>query len=60
MLLPVGISFYTFQALSYTTDIYRREIAPTNQLVTFLAFKAFFPQLEAGPNERAPHFLPQI
>ncbi|MBX2973491.1 MAG: MBOAT family protein [Flavobacteriales bacterium] len=60
VLLPVGISFYTFQALSYTTDIYRREIKPTDQLVTFLAFKAFFPQLVAGPIERAPHFLPQI
>lgn len=60
VLLPVGISFYTFQALSYTTDIYRREIEPTHQLVTFLAFKAFFPQLVAGPIERAPHFLPQI
>lgn len=60
VLLPVGISFYTFQALSYTTDIYRRQMEPTHDLVAFLAFKAFFPQLVAGPIERAPHFLPQI
>lgn len=60
VLLPVGISFYTFQALSYTTDVYRRELAPSNDVVTFLAFLAFFPQLVAGPIERAPQFLPQI
>lgn len=60
VLLPVGISFYTFQALSYTTDIYRREIEPTRDLITFLAFKAFFPQLVAGPIERATNLLPQF
>lgn len=60
VLLPVGISFYTFQALGYTIDVYRGLIRPTDRPITFLAFQAFFPQLVAGPIERAAHFLPQI
>ena len=60
IILPVGISFYTFQAMSYTIDVYRREIPPTRNLVNFLAYVAFFPQLVAGPIERARHLLPQF
>ena len=60
ILLPVGISFYTFQALSYTIDVYRRKIEATSDLVAFFAFVAFFPQLVAGPIERATHLLPQF
>jgi alginate O-acetyltransferase complex protein AlgI len=60
VLLPVGISFYTFQTLSYTIDIYRRRMAPTNSFQNFALFVAFFPQLVAGPIERAAHLLPQI
>ncbi len=60
IILPVGISFYTFQTLSYTIDIYRREIKPTKDLLSFFAFVAFFPQLVAGPIERASHLLPQF
>ncbi len=60
ILLPVGISFYTFQALSYVLDVYRRELRPTRNLVAFLAFVSFFPQLVAGPIERATHLLPQF
>lgn len=60
IILPVGISFYTFQTLSYTVDIYRRQLEPTKSLVDFLAFVSFFPQLVAGPIERAKHLLPQF
>ena len=58
--LPVGISFYTFQTLSYTIDIYRGQIKPTRNPLNFALFVAFFPQLVAGPIERAKQFLPQI
>jgi len=60
IVLPVGISFYTFQTLSYTIDIYRRRIEPTRQFLDFALFVAFFPQLVAGPIERASNLLPQI
>ncbi|HNQ66820.1 MAG TPA: MBOAT family O-acyltransferase [Bacteroidales bacterium] len=60
VILPVGISFYTFQTLSYTIDIYRKKISPTKDLISFAAFVSFFPQLVAGPIERASNFLPQF
>lgn len=60
IVLPVGISFYTFQALSYTIDVYRRKLEPTNSVVDFFAFISFFPQLVAGPIERATNLLPQF
>jgi alginate O-acetyltransferase complex protein AlgI len=60
IILPVGISFYTFQAMSYTIDVYRRAIPASRNLVNFLAFVSFFPQLVAGPIERASHLLPQF
>lgn len=60
IVLPVGISFYTFQTLSYTIDVYRRELEPTRDIVAFLSFVSFFPQLVAGPIERAAHLLPQF
>lgn len=60
IVLPVGISFYTFQSLSYGIDVYRRKITPTRDPIAFLAFVSFFPQLVAGPIERASHLLPQI
>lgn len=60
IILPVGISFYTFQTLSYTIDIYRGKIEPTNNMLTFFTYIAFFPQLVAGPIERASNLLPQI
>ncbi len=60
IVLPVGISFYTFQTMSYTIDVYRRQIAPTRDLVAFMAYVSFFPQLVAGPIERARHLLPQF
>lgn len=60
IILPVGISFYTFQTMSYTIDVYRNELKPTNNLVSFLAFVSFFPQLVAGPIERARNLLPQF
>ena len=60
IILPVGISFYTFQTLSYTIDIYRGKIQPTRSIVNFFAFVSFFPQLVAGPIERAAHLLPQF
>lgn len=60
IILPVGISFYTFQTLSYTIDIYRNQLKPTNNALAFFAFVAFFPQLVAGPIERASHLLPQF
>ncbi len=60
IILPVGISFYTFQTLSYTIDIYKRKLEPTNDFIVFSAFVSFFPQLVAGPIERATHLLPQF
>jgi D-alanyl-lipoteichoic acid acyltransferase DltB (MBOAT superfamily) len=60
IILPVGISFYTFQTLSYTIDVYKRKIMPTRDLIVFGAFVSFFPQLVAGPIERASHLLPQF
>lgn len=60
IILPVGISFYTFQTLSYTVDVYRKKVAPTTDIVSFAAYVAFFPQLIAGPIERAKHLLPQF
>ncbi len=60
IILPVGISFYTFQTLSYTIDVYRRKIEPTSDIINFSVFVAFFPQLVAGPIERAKHLLPQF
>lgn len=60
IILPVGISFYTFQALSYTIDAYRGKIEPTHNPVAFFAFVSFFPQLVAGPIERATNLLPQF
>ena len=60
VILPVGISFYTFQALSYSIDVYRGKIDPTKDIVAFFAFISFFPQLVAGPIERATNLLPQF
>jgi len=60
IILPVGISFYTFQTMSYTLDIYRRQMRPTRSFLNFATFVAFFPQLVAGPIERASRLLPQI
>ncbi|MBR9915496.1 MAG: MBOAT family protein [Algicola sp.] len=60
IILPVGISFYTFQTLSYTIDVFRKKISPTSSLIQFAAFVSFFPQLVAGPIERASHLLPQF
>ena len=60
IILPVGISFYTFQTMSYTIDVYRKKIKPTHDFVAFAAFVSFFPQLVAGPIERATNLLPQF
>ncbi|SNY95368.1 MBOAT family O-acyltransferase [Flagellimonas pacifica] len=60
IILPVGISFYTFQTLSYSLDIYRKKLTPTHDFIAFAAFVSFFPQLVAGPIERASRLLPQI
>jgi len=60
IILPVGISFYTFQTLSYTIDVYKRKLEPTNNIIAFFAFVSFFPQLVAGPIERATNLLPQF
>lgn len=60
IVLPVGISFYTFQTMSYTIDIYRGNLKPTRNFANFALFVAFFPQLVAGPIERASHLLPQV
>ena len=60
LVLPVGISFYTFQALSYSIDVYKGKIAATRDVVAFAAFLSFFPQLVAGPIERATNLLPQF
>ncbi len=60
IILPVGISFYTFQTMSYTIDVYRRQMEPTRNFIDFAVFVAFFPQLVAGPIERAKNLLPQF
>jgi alginate O-acetyltransferase complex protein AlgI len=60
VILPVGISFYTFQAMTYTISVYRRQIEPTRNVAAFFAYVSFFPQLVAGPIERAGHLLPQF
>ena len=60
IILPVGISFYTFQALSYSIDVYRRKLPATKDIVEFFAYISFFPQLVAGPIERATNLLPQF
>ncbi len=60
VLLPVGISFYTFQTISYTFDVYRRRIEPTDRFLDFATYVAYFPQLVAGPIERAQRLLPRI
>lgn len=60
IILPVGISFYTFQTLSYTIDVYKRKLNPTDDFVAFSAFVCFFPQLVAGPIEKAKSLLPQV
>ncbi|WP_415374890.1 MBOAT family O-acyltransferase [Patiriisocius sp. Uisw_017] len=60
VIIPVGLSFYTFQTMSYTIDVYRERIKPTKNLLEFLCFVSFFPQLVAGPIERARSLLPQF
>ncbi len=60
ILLPVGISFYTFQTISYTFDVYRRRIEPTDKILDFATYVAYFPQLVAGPIERAQRLLPRV
>jgi alginate O-acetyltransferase complex protein AlgI len=60
LILPVGISFYTFQAIAYVVDVSRNKLSPERNFITFGCFKLFFPQLVAGPIERAPHLLPQF
>lgn len=60
IILPVGISFYTFQTLSYTIDVYNKKLEPTKDFLGFMAFVSFFPQLVAGPIERATNLLPQF
>ena len=60
LILPIGISFYTLQALSYTIDVYRRKVTATSNIVAFMVYIAFFPQLVAGPIERASNLLPQF
>jgi D-alanyl-lipoteichoic acid acyltransferase DltB (MBOAT superfamily) len=60
IVLPVGISFYTFQSMSYAIDVYRRKLQPTRNLIAFAAYVSFFPQLVAGPIERATRLLPQF
>ena len=60
IILPVGISFYTFQTMSYSIDIYKKKLEPTKDFISFSSFVSFFPQLVAGPIERASNLLPQI
>ena len=60
IILPVGISFYTFQTMSYSLDIYYGKLKPTKDFISFASFVSFFPQLVAGPIERASKLLPQI
>jgi D-alanyl-lipoteichoic acid acyltransferase DltB (MBOAT superfamily) len=60
VLLPVGLSFYTFQSMSYAIDVYRGQLKPTRNYINFLAYVSFFPQLVAGPIQRASHLMPQF
>jgi D-alanyl-lipoteichoic acid acyltransferase DltB (MBOAT superfamily) len=60
IILPLGISFYTFKALSYTIDVYKRKLEPTKDIIAFFSFVGFFPQLLAGPIDRATNLLPQF
>lgn len=60
IIFPIGISFYTFQTIGYTVDVYRRKVKPSEDIIAFFAFVSFFPQLVAGPIERARSFLPQF
>lgn len=60
IILPIGISFYTFQGIAYLVDVYKKEMKPSDNLLSFSIFITFFPQLVAGPIERASHLLPQI
>nr|WP_321356424.1 MBOAT family O-acyltransferase [uncultured Draconibacterium sp.] len=60
VILPLGISFYTFQTMSYSIDAYKRKLTPTNDFIAFAGFVSFFPQLVAGPIERASNLLPQF
>jgi alginate O-acetyltransferase complex protein AlgI len=60
IILPLGISFYTFQSMSYSLDVYKGRLAPIKDFLSFATFVSFFPQLVAGPIERAVHFLPQV
>lgn len=60
IILPAGISFYTFQTMSYSIDVYQKKMTPTSNFIDFFAFVSFFPQLVAGPIERASHLLPQF
>lgn len=60
IVLPVGISFYTFQTLSYSIDVYKKKLEPTKDIIAFFSFVSFFPQLVAGPIERASNLLPQF
>ena len=60
IIIPVGLSFYTFQTMSYTIDVYRKNLKPTHNILQFLCFVSFFPQLVAGPIERAGRLLPQF
>lgn len=60
IILPVGISFYTFQTLSYSIDVYRKKLTPCTDVIAFATFVGFFPQLVAGPIEKAQHLLPQF
>ena len=60
IILPVGISFYTFQTISYTVDVYNKKIQPEDNFFVFATFVCFFPQLVAGPIERAENLIPQI
>src|SRR6185369_17204952 len=60
LILPIGVSFYTFQSIAYTVDVFRGKTKPERDIVTFAAYVSFFPQLVAGPIERPAHFLPQF
>ncbi|MBL4669866.1 MAG: MBOAT family protein, partial [Flavobacteriales bacterium] len=60
ILLPVGVSFYTFQTISYAIDVYRKEIKPVKSILDFGFYVSFFPQLVAGPIVRAADFIPQL
>ena len=60
IILPLGISFYTFQTMSYVIDVYKKKLEPTKDFISFASYVAFFPQLVAGPIERATNLLPQI